>query len=156
MGTTMPAEIATLVNLEYLYLGQNKLQSICKELCLLSTLKLLNLNNNQLTALPLCLSKLSELKTLHLHYNKIQIVPRQIVQNLREISLRGNPLVNRFVKQRLTNGIRHTPPSLFELAARSIKVNKVNYDGDRLAPHIIKHLECSKKCTNPQCNGVYF
>merc|ERR1719219_2340005 len=125
-------------------------------MALVGKLKLLNLNNNELYSIPNCIKNLTSLETLHLHYNKIQLVPASIIQNLREISLRGNPLVSRFVKHRLNKGIKHSPPSLFELAARTIKTNGIQFKRESLPPHIVHHLECATKCPNPKCNGVYF
>jgi len=53
-------------------------------------------------------------------------------------------------------GLRHKPPSLFELAARSIKENDVDFSGYQLPEHIVHHLKSAVKCANPKCSGVYF
>ena len=157
--TQIPSEILKLEKLEYLYLGYNKMDYISPAICRIKKLKLLSLNNNKLTIIPPCIANLQQLTTLHLHCNKIAFLPQQILQNsgiLREISLRGNPLVTKFVRSRLIAGLKHKPPSLFELACRSIKTHRIDYDKNKLAPHIIDELERAVKCSNPKCSGVYF
>jgi len=161
----VPREIRRLQKLELLYLGHNQIEHVGSSICSLSNLQLLALNNNKLEALPASLANLHKLRTLHLHYNQIMTIPTAIVQarcrsgqscTLREITLRGNPLVTRFVRRRLMQGIRHKPPSLYELACRSVKVNNVHYDNTILSERIIDHLESAHKCPNPVCPGVYF
>jgi len=170
---SIPSSIQNLKKLEYLYLGNNKLELINPALSLLQSLKLLALNNNKILRIPENLTNLVNLRTLHLHYNEIAVIPAGLVkpieananltgQNLpktchvQEITLRGNPLLDKFVKSRLLAGIRHKPPSLFELACRSIKENQVRYEREELPPHISDHLENAVKCSNPKCSGVYF
>jgi len=166
---TIPTSIKNLQKLEYLYLGSNKLETINPALSLVTSLKLLALNNNKILRIPDALTKLVNLRTLHLHYNEIAVIPAGLVKpieengdnsqkriHVQEITLRGNPLLDKFVKSRLLAGIKHKPPSLFELACRSIKENKVSYQKEKLPPHIADHLECAVKCSNPRCSGVYF
>jgi len=164
----IPTNIKNLKNLEYLYLGNNKLETINPALSLVSKLKLLALNNNKILRIPEILTNLTNLRTLHLHYNEIAVIPAGLVKpietnqnsnsciNVQEITLRGNPLLDKFVKSRLLAGIRHKPPSLFELACRSIKENKIKIEEDYLPPHIADHLKNAVKCSNPKCSGVYF
>merc|ERR1711976_969183 len=159
----IPTSIKKLTHLEYLYLGNNQLEIINPALSLLSNLKLLALNNNKIYRIPEILTNLTNLRTLHLHYNEIAVIPAGLVKsdgnnciNVQEITLRGNPLLDKFVKSRLLAGIKHKPPSLFEFACRSIKENKVSYQKEKLPPHIADHLECAVKCSNPRCSGVYF
>merc|ERR1712110_140794 len=101
-------------------------------------------------------------------YNEIAVIPAGLVKckttspgarptcHVQEITLRGNPLLDKFVKSRLLAGIKHTTPSLFELAARAIKENDVKYSAAALPEHINQHLETAVKCANPACHGVYF
>jgi hypothetical protein len=154
----IPSEITRLDSLEYLYLGYNKMTYISPALCRVKKLKLLALNNNKLTIIPPCIAHLDKLTTLNLHCNKIAFLPVQIVQNsvLREISLRGNPLVSKFVRSRLIAGLKHKPPTLFELACRSVKTYRIKYDKERMPEQIIDELERAVKCSNPRCSGVYF
>merc|ERR1712226_312415 len=160
----IPSNIKNLKHLEYLYLGNNQLEMINPALSLLENLKLLALNNNKILRIPEILTNLTNLRTLHLHYNEIAVIPAGLVKpdensnciHVQEITLRGNPLLDKFVKSRLLAGIKHKPPSLFELACRSIKENKVKYNAESLPPHIADHLECAVKCSNPKCSGVYF
>jgi len=163
----IPPEIAQMQNLEYLYLGSNKLTNINAMLSKLKKLKLLALNNNRISRIPECMVNLEELRTLHLHYNEIAVIPAGLVKScnnadstrtchVQEMTVRGNPLLDKFVKSRLMAGIKHTTPSLFELAARSVRENNVKYDKTSLPPHINQHLETAVKCANPVCHGVYF
>lgn len=169
---SIPSSIKNLKKLEFLYLGNNKLEVINPALSSLQNLKLLALNNNKILRIPENLTNLVNLRTLHLHYNEIAVIPAGLVKpietncnsgqnspktcHVQEITLRGNPLLDKFVKSRLLAGIRHKPPSLFELACRSIKENKVQYKKEALPPHIADHLENAVKCSNPKCSGVYF
>jgi len=169
---SIPSSIQNLKKLEYLYLGNNKLEVINPALSSLQNLKLLALNNNNILRIPENLTNLVNLRTLHLHYNEIAVIPAGLVKpieanghsgqnspktcHVQEITLRGNPLLDKFVKSRLLAGIRHKPPSLFELACRSITENQVQYKKEALPPHISDHLENAVKCSNPKCSGVYF
>lgn len=88
--------------LEVLYLGGNCLSEIPAEVGQLHRLVGLNLSDNLLQSLPPTLSSLQRLQSLNLHNNNLQTLPPQIVSlNLVELSLRKNPLVNRFVQVRL-------------------------------------------------------
>jgi len=166
---SIPSSIQNLKKLEYLYLGNNELEVINPALSSLQSLQLLALNNNKIWRIPENLTYLVNLRTLHLHYNEIAVIPAGLVNGIgnpgqnspktchvQEITLRGNPLLDKFVKSRLLAGLRHKPPTLFELACRSIKENQVKYKKEALPPHISDHLENAVKCSNPKCSGVYF
>merc|ERR1712110_778318 len=159
---SIPAEIVNMQGLEYLYLGNNKLTTINPMVSRLAKLKLLALNNNRISRIPEAMVNLGELKTLHLHYNEIAVIPAGLVKctaktcHVQEITLRGNPLLDKFVKSRLMAGIKHTTPTLFELAARAIKEHRLDYDRRSLPDHINRHLETAVNCANPACHGVYF
>lgn len=159
----IPPTITDMKSLKYLYLGNNKLAYLTPGICRLENLELLALNNNKLKRIPETLVQLKKLRTIHLHYNQITVIPAGLVKQkckdelpLQEITLRGNPLLDKFVKSRLVSGIKHKPPSLFELACRSIKTNSIEYNDTILPPYIIHHLETAIKCPNPKCAGVYF
>jgi len=158
--TDIPLNIANLKSLERLYLGFNKIRYIPPSLFLLPKLQLLALNNNQIKDIPLSeKSTVSNLKTINLHNNRITLLNRYLVDglpNLRELSLRGNPLVDKFVAKQLSAGKTHTPPTLFEMCCRSVKHHGIDYKNSFLPKSIQKYLQCSKKCPNPDCPGVYF
>lgn len=88
---------------------------------------------------------------LQLHNNKLNYLPRGIVEleMLEELSLRGNPLINRFVRE-----LAYSPPSLLELAGRAVINNKQSFE--RAPREIISRLQSAKCCPNPACGGVYF
>lgn len=149
----LPRDIWKLERLEILYLGGNNLKDIPAEMGRLHYLKSLVLCENQLQSLPSTISCLRRLRSLSLHKNQLTTLPPEIVtlKGLVELSLRDNPLVVRFVQD-----MTYDPPSLQELAARSIKLFKVPYK-DRDLPHnLIYYLNCACRCVNPKCKGVYF
>jgi len=162
----VPLEIQNVDQLQILYLGYNQITQVSPGMCNLPNLELLGLNNNKLRLVPASLAALSKLRTLHLHYNQIMTIPSELVRNrcdqvcrdgtLREITLRGNPLVTSFVRRRLMAGIRHKPPTLYELACRTVNLHNIPYDNTVLSERIIDHLESAHKCPNPNCSGVYF
>ena len=95
----LPRNFEGLTHLEILYLGGNLISHLPSEISLAKNLTLLNLSDNNLTALPSSLCKLKKLRTLCLHGNNLTTLPVELVKlNLKELSLRNNPLVNRFVK----------------------------------------------------------
>ena len=74
-----------------------------------------------------------------------------MLMNLQELSLRDNPLVNKFAKD-----FDFNPPSLLELSGRAIKVNNVKYNNESLPYSLVSYLNCARSCVNPKCKGVYF
>ncbi|KAM5127126.1 leucine-rich repeat-containing protein 58-like [Mantella aurantiaca] len=93
------------------------------------------------------------LRSLSLHNNLLTYLPREILSlvHLQELSLRGNPLVVRFVRDLI-----YTPPTLLELAARSIKSRGLPYTPWELPENLVRYLDLASKCPNPKCGGVYF
>ena len=71
--------------------------------------------------------------------------------NLRELSLRENPLVVRFVSD-----LSFNPPSLLELSARTVKTAGIEYSTEDIPQHLIRYLDSARRCVNPMCSGVYF
>jgi Leucine-rich repeat (LRR) protein len=148
----LPSTIKLLTRLQVLYLGGNKLAEIPAEVGYLSELTSLVLCDNRLQSLPPTLINLRNLRSLSLHNNKLSTLPTEIVAlNLVELSLRNNPLVNRFVQDLLYN-----PPTLLELAGRVIKIEKVKYTTEDLPTSLVHYLDSAQRCVNPQCKGVYF
>lgn len=155
----LPESLSNMLNLEYLYLGYNKLERLSCSIAKLSKLKVLALNNNKLSEVTPNLKKLANLQVFHLHNNSICSLPRILVDglpSLKELSLRNNPLIDKFVRKRFNEGRKHTAPSLFELACRTIKMHDIPYSDKELSPRVQKYLQIAKKCPNPNCCGVYF
>lgn len=94
--------------------------------------------------------RLHSLLSLSLHNNLLTFLPREILSlvHLQELSLRGNPLVVRFFKD-MTND----PPSLLELAGRTIKSRNLPYLMGDLPANLCRYLDSASKCPNPKCAG---
>lgn len=94
--------------------------------------------------------RLYSLRSLSLHNNLLTYLPREILSlvHLQELSLRGNPLVVRFVKE-----MTYDPPSLLELAARTAKSRNVPYSPCDLPSNLLGYLDLASKCPNPKCAG---
>ncbi|XP_059417553.1 leucine-rich repeat-containing protein 58-like isoform X1 [Carassius carassius] len=150
---SIPAEIKSLASLELLYLGGNQISSIPAELANLPSLCYLVLCDNRIQSVPPQLNKLHSLRSLSLHNNLLTYLPREILSlvHLQELSLRGNPLVVRFVKD-----MTYDPPSLLELAGRTVKSKNLAYSHKDLPSHLVNYLDMASKCPNPKCAGVYF
>jgi len=148
----LPRNYENLQKLEILYLGGNMIKHVPEEISQLKSLTSLNLSGNLLKILPSRLALLKKLRTLSLHGNELTTLPVELVKlSLRELSLRNNPLVNKFAKE-----FTYEVPSLLELGARCIKTNHVNYEKGDLPTHLKKYLESAHCCLNPKCRGVYF
>jgi len=139
--------------LETLYFGGNQLQQIPPQLGKLHNLRHLTLCDNRIEMIPQELGQLKRLQSLSLHKNVFKTLPMEIVMltNLQELTLRDNPLVNTFIK-----GYEFNPPSLLELAGRSIKTKNVAYKNVNLPKRLRGYLDSAKRCINPKCDGVYF
>lgn len=149
----LPRDVWKLEKLEILYLGGNCLKDIPAEMGRLHYLRSLVLCENQLQSLPSTISCLRRLRSLSLHKNQLTTLPPEIVtlKGLVELSLRDNPLVVRFVQD-----MTYDPPSLRELAARSIKLFRVPFKDRDLPPNLVLYLQNACRCVNPRCKGVYF
>ncbi|KAM9851319.1 leucine-rich repeat-containing protein 58-like [Aulostomus maculatus] len=149
----IPAEIENLTSLELLYLGGNLISAIPPEVANLPYLSYLVLCDNRIQSVPPQLTRLHSLRSLSLHNNLLTYLPREILSlvHLQELSLRGNPLVVRFVKEMI-----YDPPSLLELAGRTVKSRNVPYSPRDLPSNLLLYLDLASKCPNPKCAGVYF
>jgi len=150
----IPVEVDGMKALESLYLGGNHLEHVPATLGALSHLRALSLCNNRLVSIPSTLANLKRLKSLSLHGNRLTTLPQEIVNvDLRELSLRDNPLVNRFVSD-----LSFAAPSLRELSARVVKINadRIQYSECDLPRNLFRYLASAKRCVNPRCAGVYF
>lgn len=150
---SIPAEIENLTSLEMLYLGGNLISAIPPEVANLPYLTYLVLCDNRIQSVPPQLTRLHSLRSLSLHNNLLTYLPREILSlvHLQELSLRGNPLVVRFVKE-----MTYDPPSLLELAGRTVKSRNLLYSPFDLPANLVRYLDLASKCPNPKCAGVYF
>ncbi|XP_008326889.1 leucine-rich repeat-containing protein 58 [Cynoglossus semilaevis] len=150
---SIPAEIENLTSLELLYLGGNLISAIPPEVANLPYLSYLVLCDNRIQSVPPELTRLHSMRSLSLHNNLLTYLPREILclVHLQELSLRGNPLVVRFVKE-----MTYDPPSLLELAGRTIKSRNIPYFPRDLPSNLLRYLDLASKCPNPKCAGVYF
>lgn len=96
--------------------------------------------------------RLHSLRSLSLHNNLLTYLPREILNlvHLEELSLRGNPLVVRFVRD-----LTYNPPSLQELAGRTIKTRNVPYAPSDLPENLVRYLSLASNCPNPKCGGKF-
>ncbi|KAK7161355.1 hypothetical protein R3I94_004132 [Phoxinus phoxinus] len=149
----IPSEIENLISLEMLYLGGNLISSIPPEVANLTSLRYLVLCDNRIQSIPPQLNKLHSLLSLSLHNNLLTFLPREILSlvHLQELSLRGNPLVVRFIKD-----MTYDPPSLIELAGRTVKSQNLPFRSCDLPSNLIHYLNLASECPNPKCAGVYF
>lgn len=149
----VPRDIYQMESLRLLYLGGNQLESLPEEVGRLKHLESLSLCENKLRSLPTTIVQLKSLRSLALHRNQLTTLPEQIVKlrSLIELSLRNNPLVMRFVKDMM-----YETPSLMELSARAIKINKIHYNDNDLPNCLSTYLNSAHRCVNPKCKGVYF
>lgn len=148
----MPNSIKNLQRLEVLYLGGNRLTEVPAEIGQLYYLISLVLCDNHIQSIPPTLIHLRNLQSLSLHNNQISTLPPEIVRlNLSELSLRNNPLVNKFVQD-----MTYEPPTLLELSGRVVKIEKVKYSKEDLPSNLRKYLSSAQRCVNSKCKGVYF
>ncbi|KAF0415885.1 L domain-like protein [Gigaspora margarita] len=171
--TEIPAEIGYMKNLTTLDVSKNRLDFIPDTIGFLYKLQELKLSNNQLTLIPSSVGSLKKLGTLLLDDNKIIELPPEIgqiktlvhldvrdnpltvlpaelgrLQQLRKLRTDGCPLKTEFVHQ-----LTHSPPTLMELAARTIVRLQVPILEDT-TDHIKDYLASAKKCSF--CGGPYF
>ncbi|EPQ13379.1 Leucine-rich repeat-containing protein 58 [Myotis brandtii] len=151
--TVFEKQGSSTCHLECLYLGGNFIKEIPPELANLPSLNYLVLCDNRIQSVPPQLSQLHSLRSLSLHNNLLTYLPREILNliHLEELSLRGNPLVVRFVRD-----LTYDPPTLLELAARTIKIRNISYTPCDLPGNLLRYLSLASNCPNPKCGGVYF
>ncbi|RIA92373.1 hypothetical protein C1645_874824 [Glomus cerebriforme] len=171
--TEIPAEIGYMKNLTKLDLSKNKLEYIPDTIGFLHKLVDLRLSENQLTYIPSSIGSLEKLGTLLLDYNKIVELPPEIgeIKTLVNLDVRENPITVlpselgrlQFLRKLRTDGcplktefvheIMHSPPTLMELAARTIVRKQIPILEDT-TEHLKDYLASAKKCSF--CGGPYF
>ncbi|MCC3569055.1 MAG: leucine-rich repeat domain-containing protein [Microcoleus sp. PH2017_31_RDM_U_A] len=92
--TKLPEAIASLTQLEKLYLHNNQLTKLPEAIASLTELQQLYLHNNQLTKLPEAIASLTQLRGLYLSSNQLRELPEAMVflTELRLLYLHNNPL----------------------------------------------------------------
>ena len=90
----LPEAIASLTELQQLYLCNNQLTELPEALASLTQLHDLDLSRNQLRELPEAIASLTELHLLHLSGNQLRELPEAIASltKLRQLGLKNNPL----------------------------------------------------------------
>ena len=173
----IPSEIKAFKHLKVLYLGGNLLTELPSTICQLKKVRALILCQNRLRSLPNCICKLQSLECLQLHqvfwlefremysfnkYFRYSFFPNQnelttlphgliFINSLKELSLRDNPLVIRFVQE-----MAFQPASLLELSARVISNYGLPFEHSGIPHHLVDYLHQARSCLNPRCRGVYF
>jgi Leucine-rich repeat (LRR) protein len=171
--TEIPAEIGYMKNLTKLDLSKNKLEYIPDTIGFLHKLVDLRLSENQLTYIPSSIGSLKKLGTLLLDYNKIVELPPEIgeIKTLVNLDVRENPITVlpaelgrlQYLRKLRTDGcplksefvheITYSPPTLMELAARTIVRKQIPILEDT-TEHLKDYLANAKKCSF--CGGPYF
>ncbi|XP_072931650.1 leucine-rich repeat-containing protein 58 [Epargyreus clarus] len=171
-----PEQILDLPSLKYLYLGGNNIVNIPKDIWKLNSLQILSIGGNQIVdvpesvgaltslqalvlsdnlieQLPPSIANLNQLRSLLIHKNRLKTLPTQIIKLkcLTELSLRDNPLVVRFVRD-----MTFQPPSLLELAGRTIKLHNIHVLAGDVPFTLLRYLKAAQCCVNPKCRGVFF
>ncbi len=126
--STLPSEIALLVNLQELLLVSNRLTQLPEALFKLVKLQVLYLSDNQLRQLPEAFFKLVNLQELNLLGNQLTQLPEALFKlvKLETLNLTGNQLTQ-------------LPEALFKL----VKLETLNLTGNRLTqlPEALSKLE---------------
>ncbi|CAG8445609.1 16575_t:CDS:2 [Funneliformis mosseae] len=171
--TEIPAEIGYMKNLTKLDLSKNKLKYIPDTIGFLHKLVELRLSENQLTYIPSSIGSLKKLGTLLLENNKLTELPPEIgeIKTLVNLDVRENPItvlpaeLGRLqylrklrteecpLKSEFVHDITHSPPTLMELAARTIVRKQIPILEDT-TEHLKDYLASAKKCSF--CGGPYF
>jgi hypothetical protein len=141
--TELPKAIASLTQLQQLYLYNNKLTELPEAIRSLTQLRVLDLSNNQLRELPEAIASLTQLQQLDLSNNQLRELPEPIksLTRLQLLELYNNQLtelpetiasLTRLQELDLTNNqLRELPEaiaSLTKLQSLHLKNNPLNPD----------------------------
>eukprot|EP00058_Branchiostoma_floridae_P023732 XP_002609222.1 hypothetical protein BRAFLDRAFT_125970 [Branchiostoma floridae] len=135
MLTTLPTE---MIKLRSVYTYNNMAATLPTEMIKLRNDQTqVGLHNNMLTTLP---TEMIKLRSVYTCNNMAATLPTEMIKlrNLQELSLRGNPLVVRFVRD-----LTYDPPSMLELAARVVKNQGVTYSPDNLPSTLVQYLDAA-------------
>ncbi|MEH2303584.1 MAG: leucine-rich repeat domain-containing protein [Nostoc sp.] len=90
----IPEAIASLTQLQQLYLSGNKLTQVPEAIASLTQLQTLDLSGNKLTQVPEAIASLTQLQTLNLSYNQLTQLPEAIASltQLQNLDLSHNEL----------------------------------------------------------------
>ncbi|KAG0083857.1 hypothetical protein BGZ92_010413 [Podila epicladia] len=114
----IPASIGQLSLLEWLNLNDNKLTTLPSTMDQMQKLVKMGIVQNKLQTLPAALAKLSALYKLDCRRNEIEFLPSSFkeLQGIHSLLLEENPMSFRYG----VSNYSRQPPSLLELAARSV------------------------------------
>jgi len=146
----VPDTIGFLQKLIDLKLSENHLSALPSSIGSLKKLGTLALDKNRIRELPPEIGQIKTLVNLDLRENPITVLPAELgrLQYLRKLRLENCPLKKEFVHQ-----VAHSPPSLMELAARTIVRQQIPILEDT-TEDIKNYLASARKCTF--CGGPYF
>ncbi|KAH8548070.1 hypothetical protein BGW37DRAFT_446616 [Umbelopsis sp. PMI_123] len=148
--TELPDNIGQLTRLAHLNLSNNMITHLPDSMGSLRKLTVLLLSDNQLSNLPTSLGNLRLLTTLDVCRNPVRIFPAELsrLQYLRYVRVDGCPLIMEYATE-----LKNDPPSLLELAARTIVRNEITIPG-QIRDDIKAYIDSAKKCTH--CGGPFF
>jgi Leucine rich repeat len=148
--TELPDNIGRLTRLTQLNVSNNMITHLPDSMGSLRKLTVLLLNDNQLSDLPKSLGDLKLLTTLDISRNQVRIVPAELarLQYLRYVRVDGCPMMLEYAPEP-----KHDPPSLLELAARTIVRNEINVPS-HVRDDIKEYISSASKCTH--CGGPFF
>jgi Leucine-rich repeat (LRR) protein len=91
---TLPPSLGRLKRLRYLNIGENRFETLPECICAMQSLVELRASDNPLQTLPNSIRQLTSLRELHLRNTKLKSLPDAIggLIELRQIDLRGTPL----------------------------------------------------------------
>jgi Leucine-rich repeat (LRR) protein len=92
--TSIPPEIGSLKNLQYLYSSYNQITSIPKEIENLKNLRYINLSYNKITSIPPEMGNMENLQYLYLANNQIIFIPKELgnLEKLQYLYLDNNQI----------------------------------------------------------------
>lgn len=146
----LPATIGRLTRLTHLNAAHNVITEIPVSIGSLKKLMTLYLNDNQLSCLPKSIGGLRMLATLDVCRNRVMVIPAEItcLQYLRYIRTEGCNMITEF-----DTNLKHDPPTLFELAARTVVRNELEVP-KHVREDIKEYIASAQKCTF--CRGPFF
>ncbi|RKP09157.1 hypothetical protein THASP1DRAFT_10551, partial [Thamnocephalis sphaerospora] len=174
---TLPAEIGHLTSLRTLDLSGNQLRRLPETIGHLERLTVLRVSRNRLQELPRSIGQLQRLERLAVDRNRLEELPSEIgrlkrltwmdvrwntelaalpaeiarLAFLRRLRTTGCPLQRRRISHRDHDPVG--PPSLRELAARTIIRHQLSIPVDTPAP-VKRYLASAGQCS--ECNGPFF